>query len=161
MEEWQWSVPPPEGVYHLRNAKDPGGPTHYGLAREEVETLWVGKDKREDWYCSQMVPAEVERTLILQGEVQQAFPGGGRCGLELYFSTDPKPQRLALRDSGRQTSGILAGFLLREALCVRSWEWLNVLLDRYPGHVIEFSTYRRKWGMLPDYNTLFWECRLF
>ena len=57
--------------------------------------------------------------------------------------------------------GIMALALLRRYLCPNSYDWMMTLLDRYPDHIVEFNTYSVNWGVLPGFNTAFWEVRLY
>jgi len=147
---------PDEGLYHLRNGRVAGGVTYYKQTPAQVVERWGGVSDPSAWYCSQQVPLGVEQSLRLQGEVMRT-----ERGLYLYYSTVPLPMRDALRQRAESVYGIMAGLLLRDALCWNSYEWLGVLLDRYPDHVVEFSTYGIPWGTLPHYNTIFWEVRLY
>ena len=143
------------GLIHLRN-RTAGGATYYDLTPARAAALWSSLPNGS-WYASAMAPTA--ETLI-QGEVQQAVMGCGRCGLDLYYSTVVKPMRAALAEEAAQVWGVTALLLLRRYLCFNSLEWLGELVRRYPEHVIEFSTYRRPWGTLyPRYNTVFWEVR--
>ena len=147
-------------LYHLRNGSVPGGVTFYKQKFLEAWMRWKHMSNPSDWYCSQQVPEAVEKSLLIQGEVMQAEPGSGQCGLYLYYTTVAKPMRDALRQRAQESSGIISSLLLRHYLCPNSYEWLQELLDRYPYHVVEFSTYSRKWGTLyPLFNTVFWEVR--
>lgn len=158
----EFGTGPANGIYHLRNRLTAGGVGYYHLSWSAAVARWLEQKDRGGWYCAEQVPEEVQRTLTLQGEVQQAIPGTGRIGLELYYSTVPKVMREALHERAEQTHGLKALGLLRAALCPNSYEWLLELLDRYPGHVVEFSTFRKCWGTLfPRYNTIFWEVRLY
>lgn len=143
------------GKYHVRN-RVAGGATHYNLNWSTAVARWLEQEKAEQWYCSQMVPKEVEDTLLLQGEVMQS-PNG----LALYYSTALGPMRTSLAKGGTQVYGVEALMRLQNALDCNSYNWLTVLLDEYPFHVIEFSAFCRCWGTLPNHNTLFWECRLY
>jgi hypothetical protein len=99
--------------------------------------------------------APTEET-IFQGEVMW-----GLWGLELTYTTVALPMRDALLKETKLARGIIATFLLKHFLCPNSYEWLQVLLDYYPDHVVEFSTYSVNWGTLPGYNTVFWEVRKY
>lgn len=150
------------GLVHLRN-RVAGGRTWYDLfGPNALRWAWNQTTERhgvapEQLYISAMAPTE---KTILQGEVQQA--SGGRCGLELYYSTVRKPMRDALRERAATADGILADSLLRGALCPNSYEWLQELIKRYPAHVVEFSAYSTCWGTLyPRFNTVFWEVRSY
>lgn len=144
------------GLVHLRN-RVAGGPTWYDISSDEAETAWyklLEKGvKPQDLYISAMAPTA--KTLF-QGEVQQ-----GINHLDLYYTTVAKPMREALKSESEQVSGIVATSLLRRYLCPNSYDWLQILLDRYPGHVVELSTYSVEWGTLPGFNTVFWEVRMY
>lgn len=141
-------------LYHLRS-KIAGGPTLYNLRTYYAYVEWyrrVVNGEGSNWYCSAMCPHEHN---LLQGEVLQT-----EQGLYLNYSTVVgKPMREALALESKHAYGILAVCLLRGAMCPNSYEWLQVLLDRYPGHTVEFTALGIKWGTLPHYNTLFWEVR--
>jgi hypothetical protein len=144
-----------KGLVHIRN-RVAGGPTFYDVRHYNVADKWLwltgykGYDAR-DFYLAGMAPTK--RTLF-QGEVMRSYQG-----LYLYYSTVAKPMRDSLKEGGRDVSGIIAVGLLRHYLCHRSYEWLMELLDRYPNHVVEFSTYGVNWGTVPGFNTVFWEVR--
>lgn len=137
------------GTYHLRN-RIAGGPTYYSLSPQEL--LAVAEEVGSGgYYVSEMAPHEVT---LLQGEVMR-----GPRGLELLWTTDPQPMRDALRASSQVSYGLVVRQLL-EAMDAVSREWLDYLLDAYDGHVVEFSTFGRRCGIL-GWNTLIWEVRLY
>ena len=144
--------------YHIRN-REKGGHTFYHIpqvllpkfVRQYIEEGLITEGK---YYLSQMIPRRIERRLVIQGEVHQT-PNY----VDLYYSTIPTPMRDSLALGGKQITGYRAWATLRYCLCPRSFEWLSELLDRYPKHVVEFSTYSTCWGTLHGYNTVFWEVR--
>lgn len=140
-----------DGFYHLRN-RNPGGETFYNCTPLDVVMVWRHNVKvKTDWYCSAMAPTELT---LINGEVMQS-----EKGLELFYSTIRKPMRESLKEGGKQVCGIVANMLLRRYMNAKSYDWLQVLLDRYQYHVVEFSCYDRNWGTLIGYNTCFWEVR--
>ncbi len=167
-----------QGMVHLRN-RVAGGPTWYNIPANYVEPVLYYvttldhkgtaakarayadynyklkyPEKPENIYFSGMAPTP---KTLLQGEVMRDFRDGS---LYLYYSQVKKPMRDALKEKAAEASGIVADHLLRRYLCPNSREWLYVLLDRYPNHVVEFSAYGEKWGTLaPLFNTCFWEVR--
>lgn len=145
---------PPDVLYHLRN-RVAGGETFYNTPRRHVEEVWRSRADPSSWYCSRMVPPEVEQTLKIQGEVQQ-----GPWGLDLLYTTIKKPMRWALAEWSQRLVGLQARLLLQSKMEVSSWEWLNHLLEEYEGHIVEFSTYGISWGTL-NQSTIWWECRLY
>lgn len=141
--------------YHLRNRVS-GGTTHYDLNPRIAYGEWFSFVlKREDkqWYCSQMAPTD---KTILQGEVQRTYRG-----LELFYSTVRKPMRDSLREGGKQVYGISADLILKSYLPPNDHDWLMGLLDRYPDHVVEFSTYSVEFGTVPGFKTCYWEVRRY
>ena len=142
------------GLIHLRN-RIAGSKTWYNVAPNDVDLYWqealASGLTPKDLYISAMAPTE--KTLI-QGEILQTHEG-----LNLYYTKVAKPMRDALQEQSDTAVGLRATLMLRHYLCPNSYEWLQVLLDRYTGHVIEFSTYSVNFGTLPHYNTCFWEVR--
>lgn len=141
-------------LVHIRN-RVAGAQTWYNIPANEVtatvERLWLAGWKINQFYYSLMAPTS--KTLF-QGEVQRSHNY-----LDLYYSTVPKPMRDSLVEGGQQCSGVRARLLLEYYLDPVSHDWLQVLLDQYPGHVVEFSTYSVCWGTIPNRNTVIWEVR--
>jgi hypothetical protein len=134
-----------------------GGPCHYDLS------FWDAFDKRADLiegcgYCaddlhySAMCPQD---TVLIQGEVCR------EPDLRLYFTRSRLPMREALAKAGEHAHGLKAKMILDRAMNSRSREWLDYLLGTYDGHVVEFSTFSRCWGVLPGHNTVIWEVRRY
>lgn len=141
------------GPIHIRN-RIAGAQTWYDVANDAVPVVWkfaCNTYSPGDLYLSAMCPTE---KTIFQGEVQE-LPGG----LRLYSTTVPRPMREALQLRGEHHDGLTAKTLLEYYLDQNSIEWLRTLLDRYPGHVVEFSTFSVRWGTDPGFNTVFWEVR--
>lgn len=147
----------PRELYHLRNGAVAGGMTYYKQTYLQAIKRWREAENRGDWYCSMQVPSRVEQSLLLQGEVILT----PWSGINLLYSRVKEPMRTALATHSESSQGIIAVSLLRWALCPNSYEWLQELLDRYPEHAVEFSAYERRWGTLPNFNTLFWEVRYY
>lgn len=145
------------GRVHIRN-RIAGGPTWYNIPMNQLDMAY--KKLREmgvkvkNMYFSAMAPHHEN---VIQGEVQQS-----NKHLDLLY-TDVKnhPMREALEIRQRNVSGAQATIVLRSCLCGNSYEWLNFLLESYPDHVIEFSTFNRFWGTVPRFNTVFWEVRKY
>lgn len=145
------------GLFHIRN-RVAGGPTFYKVEPDNMEATWQKALRIQPaslWYISEQVPEYIEKSLRLQGEVMLA-----PWGYELTYSTVRKPMRDALAEQTLTTRGLRALLLLQYAMDAVSYDWLQVMLDRYAGHVIEFSSYDYTWGTLA-WNTIFWECRLY
>lgn len=99
--------------------------------------------------------ATIDHLLVLQGEVRR-----GVGGLDLRYSTVKKKMRDALRLGEQNAHGLRAKVILDHFLDATSREWLDHLLDEYPDHVVEFSTWSQPQGEL-GWNTIFWEVRLY
>jgi len=141
-----------KGLVHIRN-RNAGGITFYDLTREEAIRRWSILEPKE-FYISLMAPT---KKTILQGELTIS-DSEGLTGL---VTTVAKPMRIALAEKATQVRGVFVNALLRTMLCPNSYDWTMTLLDRYPGHVIEFTTFSCDWGTLPGFNTVWWEVRDF
>lgn len=158
-EEWydatvrEWRSVGSVNSYHLRN-RTAGGTTYYALSWPNLYEVWVEQSDKKAWYCSAMCPHEHN---LLQGEVMLTTEG-----VYLNYSTVVgKPMREALAEESKHAYGLRAIFLLKQALNPVSYDWLQVLLDLYPDHTVEFTALSVEWGTLPGYNTLFWEVRRY
>jgi len=155
-DEFWASRPWPNRLYHLRN-RVIGGATYYNVPGYIVGSMFQRAVEEgvnpKDIYVSEMAPTD--RTTF-QGEVMR-----GVWGLELTYTHEKLPMRDALKLSTRTARGIIGVCLLRQFMCPNSYDWLQVLLDRYPDHVVEFSCYDTNWGTLPNFNTVFWEVRKY
>ena len=143
-----------KGLVHIRN-RVAGGPTWYDVPAENVAAGYVriiaeGLVGPGDVYFSGMAPTD---KTIFQGEVRQS-----ERHLDLYYSTITKPMRASLLEGGRQVHGLEALGILKALMDPSSLDWVQTLLDRYPWHVIEFSTYSVNWGTL-NLPTVIWEVR--
>lgn len=79
-------------------------------------------------------------------------------GRHLTYSYAKLPMRLAFEQDLRHANGLRAISLLRSAVPPRDFDWMDELLLSFPGHTIEFSTFRSRVGLLSGF-TLFWEVR--
>lgn len=143
-----------KGLVHIRS-RIAGAPTYYNVPSNQVHRTWHKVAHNSGlFYLAAMAPHEHN---LLQGEVQHRADG-----LYLYYSTAQElPMRDALKQQPQHARGIIALSLLRWALCANSYEWLQVLFERYPNHVIELSAFSCDWGTIPNHNTAFWEVRMY
>lgn len=151
---------PGKGYWHIRNAGKAGqvvqgGYTFYNIPTHDLVEEWYRVTRlhpEEFWYISGMAP---HTRNLLQGELTNL-----NGWWELYYSTvKDLPMREALAKEAKTIRGLSAKMKLRGVMNPLSYDWLEVLLDRYPGHAIEFSVFDKHWGNLPGYNTVFWEVR--
>lgn len=143
-------------LYHLRN-RIPGGRTHYSLEGWRLYT-WAGSREGKwvygpEWYVSMMAP--MDQTAI-QGELRRVAGG-----LQLHYTTVPLPMRDALTKDSRQAMGLVANMLLQRNMDAGSYDWIQTLLDEYPNHIVEFTTFKKPWGTLATmgFATVIWELR--
>jgi hypothetical protein len=100
----------------------------------------------------------LERDRIVQGELCRSSNG-----INFFYSLAHLPMRVALEQSGVHLSGLNAQRTLQwyvQRSDPSGYDWLMSLLDLYPDHVIEFTTYRKPIGTHPA-RTLIWEVRLY
>lgn len=143
------------GYYHLRN-RIKGGKSWYDLKAFEVlemakKVIKRGEATQESLYVAGMCPTS---KTILVGEV---FRGVG--GLNLSYRMEAVTMRAAMASGFKFAKGYLAKVILQSKMDNNSYEWLEYLLDTYEDHVVEFTTLSECWGVVPRYNTLFWEVR--
>lgn len=142
-------------LFHIRN-RVAGAQTWYNVPKYKMADAWVEATSKFDpsqLYIAEMAPTD--RTVI-QGEVMQT-----ERGLYFYYSTVKKPMREALAERPCEAIGLVASTMLRHYMDHMSWEWLNLLLRRYPEHVVELSVYGVNWGTIPNRNTVVWEVRRY
>lgn len=139
------------GIFHLRNRRS-GGPTLYNTNWHEIVDVAASMPE-EDFYVSEMAPHHLG---TIQGEVS-ATPEG----LYLMWTWAKKPMRESLADTRFHYLGLETVLILQHYFNPLSFDWLLVLLDRYPDHVVEFSCFSQNWGTLPRYNVVFWEVRKY
>jgi hypothetical protein len=132
----------------------PGGPCYYGIEVEDLKKgiLPSGCATLSDKRFNEGMPDEF---LTIQGNVWYDL------GLKLEYSCVPGiGHRDAVRQPNmRQAEGLMASSLLKTYLDPNSHDDLRELLDLYPEAVIEFSTYSKPVGVLPNRSTVFWEVR--
>lgn len=144
---------PPKGLLHLRN-RVAGGPTWYNLTYQQLITRCQELRDVSSYYVALMAPTE---QTVCQGEVFQSDDRGPA----LYYSTIAKPMRDALKENAKHVYGIRAIETLKFYVDPPSYDWLQVLLERYPSHVVEFSTYSVEFGTVPGMRTVVWEVRAY
>ncbi len=99
-------------------------------------------------------PGHPFRYMTLQGEIIRDPEW------RLWCSRDnTETQREALRHTPEWFEGLMARALLRHHMWPSSYADFEVLLERYPDSVIEFTCYRVAVGDWPNRNTIIWEVR--
>ena len=99
----------------------------------------------------------VDHMLAFRGEVYDA----GSRGLVLFGVAGRRELkwRPAFRQYGREYTGSAAAVVLRTVMNGNSYDDLQILLEQYPGHVVEFTALEREFGTVPGRNSVVWEVR--
>ena len=93
----------------------------------------------------------------LQGEL---WTGGDNEGYFLHTFARAQ-MRPALKLQQHVSTGLRTRMLLKGYCTPSSWADLEVLIERYPDHVIEISIYSGTLGNTPGRNALVWEVRKY
>lgn len=91
--------------------------------------------------------------VLIQGEIMR-----NTSGYSLFYSLEKGKMRDCLK-KGEQIEGLNAKLLMQKYLTPNSLEDIMELLDEYPGHIVEFSTYDKNLGDCSARNTVIWEVR--
>lgn len=94
-----------------------------------------------------------DHLLLLQGELMQSDKG-----LYLTGSYEKTDMRSAMKKAW-EAEGLQVNAILKYLASPGSYDMLMDLLDRYPGHVIEFGIYDCFLGWGRGHNTVIWEVR--
>lgn len=94
-----------------------------------------------------------DELLLIQGEVMR-----NEKGLSLFYSKEKGKMRDCLV-RGESVEGVCAQTILKLYLNDNSYSDMMELLDLYPNHIIEFSTYSICLGDCKHRNTVIWEVR--
>lgn len=149
------------GLVSVRTMLGGGGPCVYDVPAERVSEVVVSLGVPEVMCCFN--EGAVDSTVAIQGEYlndivrldDYAFDGA------FFFSRAKEKMRKALRTESQTRYGLMARELLRVFMTPSSWEDFEVLLEEYPGHVLEVSVYEGNVGDLPGRNTIVWEVRRY
>lgn len=81
-------------------------------------------------------------------------------GWTLFYSRQKNMRhREALALDGQQVSSLRALEILQSALWPSDMEDLRVLMEQYPDHVVELTSFDVAVGKIPHRNTIIWEVR--
>jgi len=146
----------PFGVtYSLRSSK-PTDKTLYNLRPWHCLQQWLEKENLGEvgWYASEMSPHHLN---VLQGELERTHEG-----LVLFYSTEVGlTMKDILKGRGKQVRGLSANMILKTLLPTNDLEWIEFLLEAYPSHVVEFSSFSKCWGTVNGSRTVIWEVRQY
>lgn len=155
------------GLVMLRTLLSVGGsgPARHNLRPDEVDDVvqeWSGLNIPTDAIMvNEVAPDE---SVVLQGEYRNdivSYGTGDSTWACFYYSRVVKHMREALAEQSEVVVGLQADQMLRREMTPSSYEDWRLLLDKYPGHVLEVSIYGRCLGDIPGRNTLVWEVRRY
>ena len=129
--------------------------TRYQIPQEdldkEIETLIKKGIPKEKLKFNQSMPDEA---ITIQGEITNSINH-----IDLTYTTIKEPMNIALKKQEFHTNGLKAIIILKHNLSPSSYADLQILLNKYPESVIEFSSYSRPVGNIKGRNTVIWEVR--
>ena len=96
-----------------------------------------------------------DERLTIQGEITK-----DANGYNLFYSLQKGKMRDCLQN-GIQVFGLKAKLILQHYLFQNSFNDIMELIELYPEHIIEFSTYEMKLGDCKNRNTVIWEVRKY
>ncbi len=141
--------------YALRESGKAGGGLHTFHDRYALPS-WAKKwtDEGRKFFIAETAEDEYQ---TLQGEICRTFRGW-----EGTIGSTKLPMREAMtRGLLTPRSGAEVRYLLRLSMDASSLDDLDDLLDLYPDSTIEFTTFSKDVGLIPNRNTLIWEVRNF
>lgn len=118
----------------------------YHIPASELDTVLKGLPKN---LVFSEAPPDAAR--VVQGEYD---------GFNLTYSFYRAPMRIALEKQLLHAEGPQARWVLKRYLPITDIEWLDGLIERFPNHVVEFSTFSCRVGTHRGY-TIFWEVRCY
>jgi hypothetical protein len=140
-----------------------GGPKAFHVSQNMVECQaksWGYKGiPRECIRLGEMV----DGVRLLQGHYLNDVyvqDGEARWGY-LRFTMKTGAMPIAFASDDRSIWGLQADLTIREAMTPSSYSDWKELLDRYPGHVLEFSVWESCLGDIPGRNAVVWEIRRY
>jgi hypothetical protein len=117
-----------------------------------VDRVW------HDFYQGVCISPMVDDWLTFRGEVFDTPTGLMVYGL---YGMKPVKWREAMSRYGVHYQGVNTRQLLKGVLNENSYDDLMILLEQYPGHVVEFTALDRCYGTVPHRNAVIWEVRFF
>lgn len=143
------------GEVSLRYSGNSGGMyCKYNVSDPELVISEFIKDGAEE-HLIKINENAPDDNLLIQGEFTHTH-----LGYQLFYSIEKGKMRDCLKN-GISISGISAKEMLRHYCNDNSFEDIMELINLYPLHVIEFSTYNMNLGDSKNRNTLIWEVRKY
>lgn len=153
-----WKAEAPEYHYWGVRTLQPGGPCRLFCPCDEVEvTCRQPTFVAAGINISMMI--DTITNVTLWAEVYESDTGLVVYGME--YPPKKGSWRLLMPSQGRHWYGLEAKMLLRKHLWPSSLSDLEELLEKYDGHVVEFSACEDAVGVLKDRNGVVWEVRAY
>ncbi len=155
----RWDKPtglPEIGFREIRPAGTPGAGRWQKVPWSQV--IATAEEWRAEGRNFIMDDGAPDEYRTLQGEVVRT-----ERGLEGFLDLEGKlPMRPAMAAGYMKHYGYLQTRLLLERyMDANSRDDLDMILDLFPDHAVEFSTFTVNVGVFPRRNTLFWEVRAY
>jgi hypothetical protein len=158
IDSWEASKDFHRFAYWGVRTKVPGGPCRLYCPRDEVRPTATSPEfAAAGVNISIMIDAVAAVTLW--GEVYDSPEGLLVYGIE--YPPRGASWRALMPGQGRHWEGVAARLLLKKHLNPNSYADLEDMLERYPGHVYEFSATEEEIGIMPGRNAVVWEVRLY
>jgi hypothetical protein len=129
------------------------GPFYHRLPL--LTALMIGENLIKTGHPTVYCEAAIDENIVLQGEICEVGPL-----LCLTYSTAKVQMRAAMQNPS-YAEGLAAKTILRSYLSPSSYEDLFALLELYPGHTVEFTSFSNFVGELKGRSTCVWETRLY
>lgn len=139
--------------------------------RDKQPSGWFKMVKRSDFRIEDYLWTKAGKEFYLnEGDYEtqsRATIQGEVCitekGYELF--TGPanryKMREMFSRNLATASTGLTARLKMKHYMNDNSLDEIDLLLEKYPGHVVEFTCYNMHLGILPGRNTIIWEVRAY
>lgn len=149
------------GKVSIRTLIGGNGKCKYACELHQIEsTVKSWKLNPNLVYFNEDAPDE---SLVIQGEfLNELVSIDSRVYNGTFvYSMEKTKMRTAIRANPSVAYGYKALNLIRSNMTPSSWSDFEMLLDQYPGHVLELSIYSKCLGDIPGRNALVWEIRRY
>lgn len=147
LNEWVRDCSHLDRTWGLQSIAKPGSRCDYHVPTAEVCERIIHWP-HPGYVISPMLP---DAWITVQGEYLDGY---------LHYSRAPLPMRRALKEHPEHAEGTKTKIILEHLLPPEDVDDMMSLRARYPGHVIEFSSYGVPVGTLSR-RTVFWEVRAY
>ncbi len=155
--EWIASDPAFGSLWGVRTLT-PGGPCRLNCPAAEVgDTITRFHPHKPN--ISMMVESHSHVTAWI--EVCDVWSGERIVRVHEYPKTPGETWRNTQPFKAKDYTGVAGRLLLSKHLNWNSYEDLCILLEEYPGHVVELSALERCYGTVPHRNAIVWEVRKY